>query len=63
MSAPGVGGMTPALWLRAAEACGRSASATSFDVVETNPRHDADGRAVTLAALTVWSVLRGIARR
>lgn len=63
VSAPGVGGMAPRLWLRAAEACGRSAGATSFDVVETNPRHDADSRSATLAALTVWHLLRGIAQR
>ena len=63
VSAPGVGGMAPSLWLHAAEACGRSAGATSFDVVETNPRHDADGRSATLAALTVWHVLRGLAQR
>ena len=62
MSAPGVGGMPVARWLRAAEACGRSA-ATSFDVVELNPRLDADGRSATLAALTVWHLLRGIAQR
>lgn len=62
VSAPGVGGMAPDLWLRAAEACGRSA-ATSFEVVELSPPHDADGRAATLAALTVWHLLRGIAGR
>jgi len=62
VSAPGVGGMPVDLWLRAAEACGRSA-ATSFDVVELSPPHDADGRSATLAALTVWHLLRGIATR
>ncbi len=62
VSAPGVGGMAVDLWLRAAEACGRSA-ATSFDVVELSPPHDADGRTATLAALTVWHVLRGLAQR
>ena len=49
--------------LRAAEACGRSPHVLSVDVVELNPAHDRDGRTAVLAALTVWHVLRGVARR
>ena len=63
VSAPGVGGMDARLWLRAAEACGRARGFGSFEVVETNPRLDVDGRTATLAALTVWHVLRGLAAR
>ena len=63
VSAPGVGGLSVGVWLRAAEACGRSPRVRSVDVVEFNPLHDADGRTATLAALTVWHVLRGLAHR
>lgn len=63
VSAPGVGGLDARCWLRAAEACGRNPSVYSFDVVELNPAHDEGGRAATLAALTVWHILRGLAAR
>ena len=63
VSAPGVGGLPVSVWLRAAEACGRSAHVRSVDVVELNPLHDASGRTAVLAALTVWHVLRGLAMR
>ena len=63
VSAPGAGGMTVALWLRAAEACGASRAVSSVDVVELCPAHDADGQTGALAALTVWHVLAGLARR
>ncbi|MDX1421250.1 MAG: formimidoylglutamase [Rubricoccaceae bacterium] len=63
VSAPGIGGMDAGRWLLAAEACGRSPAFASFDVVELNPRVDVDGRTATLAALTVWHLLRGLAAR
>ncbi|HEX9951727.1 MAG TPA: formimidoylglutamase [Rubricoccaceae bacterium] len=63
VSAPGVGGLPVAVWLRAAEACGASSAVTSADVVELSPPHDADGRTATLAALTVWHLLGGLSRR
>ena len=63
VSAPGVGGMSPGVWLWAAEACGRAPQFSSFEVVEVNPRFDQDGRTATLAALTVWHLLRGLAAR
>ena len=63
VSAPGVGGLPVAVWLRAAEACGRSPHVRSVDVVELNPAHDVGGRSAVLAALTVWHVLRGLAHR
>ncbi|HYE57149.1 MAG TPA: formimidoylglutamase [Rhodothermales bacterium] len=63
VSTPGVGGLDERLWLHAAERCARSGAFTSFEVVELNPLHDVDGRTATLAALTVWHILRGIAAR
>lgn len=63
VSAPAVAGVDVRVWLRAAEACGASPAVTSADVVELSPPHDADGRTATLAALTVWHLLRGLARR
>ena len=63
VSAPGVGGLGVDVWLRAAQACGRSPHVRSVDVVELNPKRDTDGRSAVLAALTVWHVLRGLAAR
>jgi formiminoglutamase len=63
VSAPGVGGLEPALWLLAARECGRNPRFLSFDIVEMNPAYDEAGRTATLAALTVWHILRGIAER
>ncbi len=63
VSAPGVGGLDARLWLYAAERCARHPAFTSFEVVELNPAHDEGGRTATLAALTVWHLLRGIAAR
>ena len=63
VSAPGVGGLPVSVWLRAAEACGRSPAVTSLDLVELSPPHDVGGRTAALAALTVWHMLRGLAQR
>lgn len=63
VSAPGAGGLSPRLWLRAAEACARNPHAASFDVVELNPAFDRDGIGAALAALTVWHLLAGLAQR
>ena len=63
VSAPGVGGLAPASWLLAARACGENPAFASFDIVEMNPAFDSDGRTATLAALTVWHLLRGMAAR
>lgn len=64
VSAPGVGGLPVDVWLRAAEACGASPAVASLDLVECSPPLDAPGgRTATLAALTVWHMLRGLARR
>ncbi len=63
VSAPGVGGMAPRLWLDAARRAGERPNVRSFDVVELNPTHDIDGRTARLAALTLWHYLAGIASR
>jgi arginase family enzyme len=34
-----------------------------MDIVELNPRVDLDGRTARLAALTVWSFLKGLSER
>jgi formiminoglutamase len=62
-SAPSTGGLPVGLWLHAARLAGRTASVASFDVCETNPRFDVDGRTARLAAATVWSVLAGLCER
>lgn len=63
VSAPGAGGLAAGVWLAAAEACGQSPFVHSIDVVELNPTFDIDSRSATLAALTVWHALAGIAGR
>lgn len=63
VSAPATDGLSPEAWLAAAELAGRSPSVASVDVVEMNPRYDRDGATASLAALTVWRLLRGVASR
>lgn len=63
VSAPCAAGMSSRLWRRAAYEAGRCSAATSFDVVELNPTVDVDDRTARLAALTVWSILHGLAAR
>ncbi|MEL6770013.1 MAG: formimidoylglutamase [Bacteroidota bacterium] len=63
VSAPNAGGLSAALWLRAAYETARSPHVTSLDVVELNPTYDVDGRTARLAALTVWTFLKGLAER
>ncbi|MEL6612185.1 MAG: formimidoylglutamase [Bacteroidota bacterium] len=63
VSAPNAGGLSAALWLHAAYETARSPHVTSFDVVEFNPTYDVDGRTARLAALTVWTFLKGLAER
>jgi len=59
VSAPAAGGLPVELWLHAADLAGRGSHVLSVDVVELNPRVDQDDRTARLAALTVWTVLRG----
>ena len=63
VSAPATGGMDPATWLTAAELAGASPAVASADVVELAPRLDRDGATASLAALTLWHLLRGLASR
>jgi formiminoglutamase len=63
VSAPACGGITPDLWLDAALHAGRSPHVTSIDIVEMNPRYDEGDRTARLAALTVWTFLRGVSER
>ena len=63
VSAPGSAGLPSELWLAAADRAGRCPAVTSADVVELNPAVDRDSQTARLAALTVWSLLRGRAER
>jgi formiminoglutamase len=63
VSAPAVGGLSPALWLRAAWLAGRTPAVASAGIAELCPPLDRDGAAARLSAVTVWEVLRGLANR
>lgn len=63
VSAPATGGMDVTTWLHAAFEAGRHPAVASMDIVELNPRFDVDGRTARLAALTVWTFLRGLSER
>lgn len=63
VSAPSTGGLTVAEWLAAAEGAGRWPTVRSCDIVELSPPLDRDGQTARLAALTVWHVMLGLARR
>lgn len=63
VSAPCTDGLGPGAWLAAAARAGAEPAVRSVDVVELNPRFDADGRTARLAARTVWCFLRGLAVR
>jgi formiminoglutamase len=63
VSAPSALGLSPDLWLFAAEAAGANPAVQSMDLVEFNPNYDTDQRTARLAALTIWRFLRGLCRR
>ncbi len=63
VSAPAIGGFSVQEWLDAARAAGRCAAMSSVDIVELNPLLDVDGRTASIAALTVWTILKGMAER
>jgi formiminoglutamase len=63
VSAPATGGMTEELWLHAATMAGRDPKTLSMDLVEVNPRFDADHRTVLLAARTILAFLTGLTQR
>lgn len=58
-SAPNAHGLSPRLWLRAAEGAGLCPAVRSIDVVELCPPLDRDDQTARLAALTVWRFWRG----
>jgi formiminoglutamase len=59
VSAPNAAGLSPELWLHAAERAGACTAVRSVDVVELNPSFDRDDQTARLAALTVWRFWRG----
>jgi formiminoglutamase len=63
VSAPATAGLSPHIWLHAANKAGVCSTVRSIDVVELSPPLDPDGRTARLAARTVWEFLRGLARR
>ncbi|MEM8600760.1 MAG: formimidoylglutamase [Bacteroidota bacterium] len=63
VSAPNAAGLSAALWLKAAYETARSLRFTSFDLVELNPTYDVDHRTARFAALTVWTLLKGLTER
>lgn len=63
VSAPATAGLSAQLWLKLAEAAGRSDRVTSMDIVELSPPHDRDGQTARLAAITLWRFSRGLSRR
>jgi len=60
VSAPAVNGLTPDLWLHAAYVAGACPFVQSMDIVELNPLFDHDHQTAKLAALTLWSFLKGL---
>ena len=63
VSAPNSGGLPVSLWLEAAYRAGAAPNIRSADIVELNPSLDRDGQTAALAALTVWSLLKGVSDR
>ncbi len=63
VSAPNTCGLDRSVWLDAAYQAGRSPAVRSMDLVEVCPPHDVDEHTARLAALTIWSFLRGVAER
>lgn len=66
--APGVSALNPAGWtVREAgkwvAACGADTRVRCFDLMELNPRHDADGRTARIAAHLFLTFLQGFSRR
>ncbi|MDE3056548.1 MAG: formimidoylglutamase [Bacteroidota bacterium] len=63
VSAPNPSGLSPEEIFLAAEFAGRRHKTKVVDIVEVNPRHDADGRTCRLAALAIMHVLLGFTNR
>ena len=63
VSAPSPAGLSPQVWLAAAERLGADPRVRSIDLVELCPRLDLGELTTRLAGLTVWRILRGAAGR
>ncbi len=63
VSAANPAGLTPREVERLVGMLGRSPRIRCFDIMELNPRHDADGRTARLAAHLFLSFLRGLSAR
>ncbi len=63
VSAPSAAGLPGDIGFGCARAAGSCRDASSFDLVEINPRFDRDGQSARWAALVVWNFLVGQARR
>lgn len=63
VSAPAAGGLDLQTWLAAAHEAGRNPHVGSIDIAEVNPRFDVDGRTARVAALTIWTFLKGLTER
>ncbi len=63
VSFPAVNGVPIDLWLYAAKMAGAKSQVMGLDLVELCPAHDIDCRTARLAALTVWTFLRGMSKR
>jgi formiminoglutamase len=59
VSAPNANGLSPQMWLLAADAAGACPPVRSIDIVELSPPFDRDDQTARLAALTIWCFWRG----
>lgn len=59
-SSPATGGLPPALLLEFVYQAGLCPRVRSLDIVEVNPIYDRDDQTARLAALAVWTFLRGV---
>ena len=63
VSAPAASGLPVSTFLQIARLAGKSPFVSSMDLVEVNPHYDIDNRTVRVAAVTIWSFLKGITER
>jgi len=63
VSAPSVGGLSPALYIQAMLEVGRNSSFSSLDLVELNPQFDRDNQSARLAAVGLWHLYLGLCER
>jgi formiminoglutamase len=63
VSAPNPAGLTGVEVIKGAKLAGSLSNVVSLELVEINPRLDADGRSARWGALVVWQFLNGLAAR